>query len=83
MPGQMRSPIFTGIHITSFRDKADVAATVSWTEANEKLFGFEYTDYADCPVTNLRIIAALASFLVKLMAMTEISRQKTNILRWP
>jgi hypothetical protein len=53
---------FYGIHITSFRDKADVAATVSWTEANEKLFGFEYTDYADCPISNFAYYRSFGVF---------------------
>ena len=48
--------------ITSFRDKADVAATVSWTEANEKLFGFEYTDYADCPISNFAYYRSFGVF---------------------
>ena len=43
---------FYGIHITEFKDAKDVVATVSWAEANEKLFGFEYTDYDNCPVAN-------------------------------
>lgn len=43
---------FYGIHITEFKDEKDVEATKSWTEANERLYGFEYTDYAKCPVKN-------------------------------
>lgn len=43
---------FYGIHLTSFRDAADIQAAVTWTEANEKIFGFEYTDIENCPVKN-------------------------------
>lgn len=43
---------FYGIHITDFRDAADVQAAVAWAEANEKLFGLEYEDYDNCPVKN-------------------------------
>ncbi len=43
---------FYGIHITSFKDPADVQAAVAWAEAKEKLFAFEYEDYANCPVRN-------------------------------
>lgn len=43
---------FYGIHITDFKDPADVQAAVSWAEANEKMFAFEYDDPANCPVEN-------------------------------
>ena len=43
---------FYGVHITEFKDAEDVTATISWVEANDKLFGFEYDDYDNCPVTN-------------------------------
>ena len=43
---------FYGIHITEFKDAADVTAAISWTEANEKMFGFEYDDSDSCPVKN-------------------------------
>ena len=33
---------FYGIHITEFKDPADVQATIEWTETQEKIFGFEY-----------------------------------------
>lgn len=43
---------FYGFHLTAFRESADIAAAVEWAEANEKLFGFEYTDASACPVQN-------------------------------
>ncbi len=43
---------FYGVHITDFRDPADVQEAVAWAEANEKLFAFEYDDYDNCPVKN-------------------------------
>lgn len=43
---------FYGIHITEFKAKEDVEKVVKWTEANEKLFVFEYADDSNCPVTN-------------------------------
>lgn len=43
---------FYGIHITAFREPEDVQAAIAWAEANEKLFAFEYDDYANCPVKN-------------------------------
>lgn len=43
---------FYGIHLTSFKDPADVEAAASWTEAHEKIFGFEYDDLEHCPVKN-------------------------------
>lgn len=47
-----REAAFYGIHITAFKDPTDVRAAVEWTEANEKLFAFEYDDYDNCPVKN-------------------------------
>lgn len=43
---------FYGIHLTEFKDATDVQAAISWTEANEKMFAFEYADYDACPVKN-------------------------------
>lgn len=43
---------FYGIHLTSYRDAADITGAIAWTEANEKLYAFEYTDYSACPVSN-------------------------------
>lgn len=44
--------VFYGIHITEFKDPDDVTAVISWAEANEKMFAFEYDDYSMCPVKN-------------------------------
>lgn len=41
---------FYGFHLTEFRDSKDVEAAKVWAEANEKLYGFEYTDIENCPV---------------------------------
>ena len=43
---------FYGVHLTSFREASDIAAMVSWVEANEKLACFEYTDIENMPVKN-------------------------------
>ena len=43
---------FYGIHITAFKTLDDVVETIEWTEANKKMFCFEYDDYATCPVSN-------------------------------
>ncbi len=43
---------FYGIHITEFRDTKDIEDAISWAEANEKMFAFEYFDYKNCPVDN-------------------------------
>lgn len=43
---------FYGVHLTEFKDSVDVNAAVTWVEANEKMYAFEYTDYANCPVKN-------------------------------
>ncbi len=43
---------FYGVHLTDFKDPVDVRAAVSWVEANEKMFGFEYGGISACPVDN-------------------------------
>nr|DAI16840.1 MAG TPA: tail sheath protein [Caudoviricetes sp.] len=42
---------FYGFHITGFKDKADVVKAADWAEANHKLFGFEYDNIANMPLT--------------------------------
>ena len=41
-----------GYHITEFGDSKDVTGAISWAETNQRLFGFEYTDYEKCPIKN-------------------------------
>lgn len=53
---------FYGIHITEFKDSADVQAAVSWTETQEKIFGFEYTDINNCPVKNFSYYRSFGKF---------------------
>ena len=53
---------FYGIHLTEFRTGADVQAAVEWAEANEKLFGFEYTNIASCPVRNFSYYRSFGIF---------------------
>ena len=43
---------FYGFHLTDFKDSEDIEDAISWAEANEKLFGFEYSNYDSCPVKN-------------------------------
>lgn len=53
---------FYGIHITDFRDDEDVSAAVEWAEANQKIFGFEYTDIDSCPVKNFSYYRSFGIF---------------------
>lgn len=53
---------FYGIHLTSFKDSGDIQATVSWAEANEKLFFFEYTDIESFPVENPNFYRTAGAF---------------------
>lgn len=53
---------FYGFHITDFKDSADVQAAVSWAEANEKLFGFEYDGIDSCPVKNFSFYRSFGVF---------------------
>lgn len=53
---------FYGIHITEFRDPRDVEAAIAWTEANEKVFAFEYDDIDACPVKNFSYYRSFGMF---------------------
>lgn len=53
---------FYGVHITDFRDEADIQATIEWVEANYKLFVFEYLDIAQFPVQNTNYFRTAAMF---------------------
>lgn len=53
---------FYGIHLTEFGDDADIQGAVSWAEANEKIFGFEYTDIEKCPVKNFSFYRSFGMF---------------------
>lgn len=56
---------FYGSHLTDFKDDADIQAAIEWTEANEKLFGFEYTDINACPVKNFGYYRSFGRFAGK------------------
>ena len=53
---------FYGIHLTEFRDSTDIEAAKTWTEANEKLYAFEYTDIDSCPVKNFSFYRTFGIF---------------------
>lgn len=53
---------FYGIYISDFRDTVDIENTMEWTEANEKVFGFEYIDYDKFPVKNFSYYRTFAMF---------------------
>lgn len=53
---------FYGIHLTEFKGAADIQAAISWTEANEKVFGFEYDDIDECPVKNFSYYRSFGVF---------------------
>lgn len=53
---------FYGVHITEFKDTEDITATISWVETNEKLFGFEYDNYDNCPVSNFNFFRSFGFY---------------------
>lgn len=53
---------FYGIHLTDFGNEADIQGAVTWAEANEKIFGFEYSDITDCPVKNFSYYRSFGIF---------------------
>ena len=57
-----REASFYGIHLTEFKSAEDVQAAVSWTETQEKIFGFEYTDIDKCPIKNFSYNRSFGKF---------------------
>lgn len=53
---------FYGLHLTEFGDDADIQGAISWTEANEKIFGFEYSNITKCPVKNFSFYRSFGLF---------------------
>lgn len=53
---------FYGIYITDFRKTEDIENVMEWTEANEKIFGFEYIDYDKFPTKNFSYYRTFAMF---------------------
>lgn len=58
----MQECSFYGIHISEFRSAEDIASVIEWTEANEKLFGFEYIEYDKYPVKNPNYLRSFSIF---------------------
>ena len=54
--------VFYGVHISSFTEETDVQEAISWAEANEKLFCFEYTNIDKFPVKNTSFYRSFAIF---------------------
>ena len=54
--------VFYGVHISSFTEETDVQEAISWAEANEKLFCFEYTNIDKFPVKNASFYRSFAIF---------------------
>ena len=69
---------FYGIHITEFKDPADVQATIEWTETQEKIFGFEYTDITRCPVKNFSYFRSFGKFSGKADGYADNEQPKEN-----
>lgn len=69
---------FYGIHLTEFRSEADIAAAMEWTEANEKIFGCEYTVIGSCPVKNFSYFRTFCVFSGKADGYDASDQPKTN-----
>lgn len=69
---------FYGIHLTSFREPADIQAAMEWTEANEKMFGCEYTDYDSCPIRNFSYYRTFGMFSGKADGFDANDQPATN-----
>lgn len=53
---------FYGFHLTSYRNTTDIRGAVSWAESHEKLYGFEYTNIASCPVETFTYFRSFGVF---------------------
>lgn len=69
---------FYGIHLTEFKDAADIQAAMEWTEANERIFGFEYTDINACPIRNFIYYRTFGLFSGKADGFDASSQPGTN-----
>lgn len=69
---------FYGIHITDFKDPEDVQGAIEWTESKEKIFGFEYTDIAECPVENFSYFRSFGIYSGKADGYDEDEQPKEN-----
>lgn len=69
---------FYGIHITEFKDPEDVQSAIAWTEANEKIFGFEYADIEKCPVKNFSYYRSFGMYSGKADGYGDAEQPKEN-----
>lgn len=69
---------FYGIHLTEFKDPEDVQDAIKWTEANEKMFGFEYTDYNALPVKNFSYYRSFGMYSGDAEGYTEEEQPEEN-----
>lgn len=69
---------FYGLHITEFNTATDVKAAADWAEANEKLFGFEYTDIDECPLSTFEYYRTFAVFSGKADGYAEEEQPDSN-----
>lgn len=53
---------FYGIYLAGFNDPNDIKSVMEWTEANEKIFGFEITDKEQNPIKNSNYYRTFAIF---------------------
>lgn len=69
---------FYGLHLTEFRDADDIAEAIVWAEANEKLFGFEYIDYENCPIKNFSYYRSFGIYSGNASVYDEEEQPKEN-----
>jgi hypothetical protein len=69
---------FYGIHLTDFKDDADIQAAIEWAESNEKIFAFEYTDIDACPIKNFSYYRSFGIFSGKADGYGSDDQPKSN-----
>ena len=73
---------FYGIYLADYRTATDIDAAKVWAEANEKLFGFEYTNIASFPVQNTEYYRTFAIFSGKADASSQPDENNYAALAW-
>lgn len=69
---------FYGIHLTEFRSSEDINAAIQWTEANDRLYCFEYTDIENCPVSTFNYYRSFGVYSGNADGFAADSQPKAN-----
>lgn len=69
---------FYGIVLVGFDKADDIKSCTEWTEANEKIFGFGYSNYEDMPLKNTSYLRTYAVYTGEADGYEAIAQPDTN-----